>query len=261
MDLQLSGRRAVVTGASRGIGRAIAEVLAEEGCDLALAARSEAPLRELAEALTGRFGIAATVHAGDLARSEDQVRLARETGAVDFVVNNAGAIPQGELDELDEPSWREAWDLKVFGIINLSRLYYKLMRQAGQGVILNILGMAGDRLNARYIAGSSGTAGLIAFTRSLGSRSPDFGIRVLGINPGFTDTERVQELLRHRSLQKFGTPDRGDDILSEMHLPFGRMGQAREIADAAAFLLSPRAAYISGTVLAVDGGFTHRTFF
>ncbi|PJK27384.1 short-chain dehydrogenase/reductase [Minwuia thermotolerans] len=261
MHLELEGRRAVVTGASRGIGRAIAKSLAEERCNLALAARSEEPLRNLADELNNCFGISVTTHRGDLGQRADQDRLVRETGPVDFVVNNAGAIPQGELEDVDDETWRKAWDLKVYGIINLSRQYYTLMKQRRSGVILNILGMAGVRLNARYIAGSTGTAGLIAFTRALGSRSPDFGIRVLGINPGLTDTDRVQELLRHRSLERFGSADRGDEVVADLNLPFGRMARSREIGEMAAFLLSPRAAYVSGDVVTVDGGFTHRTFF
>ncbi len=258
MDLGLRGRRALVTGASRGLGRAIAEALAAEGCDLVLHARDEGRLRALEETLRARHQVGVEVIAGDLSRPEDQERLVAFAGVPDVVVNNAGANPAGEIDELTEAVWRQSWDLKLFGYIALTRAFYAAMKGRGSGVILNVIGTSGERMNARYILGSAGNSALMALTRALGARSPDHGIRVLGVNPGLCATERATTLLETWSRQRFGTPDRGPEVLAAMNLPFGRMGEAHEVADLVAFLVSPRAGYVSGTVVTIDGGAANR---
>jgi len=121
------------------------------------------------------------------------------------------------------------------------------------------VGNSGERMNSMYILGSSGNAGLMALTRALGGRSPDFGVRVLGVNPGLTATDRATTMLRNWSEQRYGTPDRWEEFLAEMNLPFGRMGEASEVANVIAFMASPRAAYVSGTIVTVDGGAANRT--
>ncbi|MBM3573680.1 MAG: SDR family NAD(P)-dependent oxidoreductase [Alphaproteobacteria bacterium] len=259
MDLGLRGKRALVTGASKGIGKAVAEVLAAEGCDLELAARGTDALAEVARAITGRTNVRVRTHAADLSRSEDQQRLAEAVGDVDILVNNAGSNPAGEIDEISDQTWRASWDLKVFGYINLTRLVYQRMKARKAGAIVNVIGSSGERMNARYILGSSGNLALMGLTRALGARSPDFGVRVVGVNPGLTATDRAKFLLRGWSENKYGTPDRGADVLKDMNLPFGRMGEPSEVADLVAFLASPRAAYITGTIVTIDGGGANRS--
>ena len=259
MDLGLAGRRALITGASRGIGRAIADVLAAEGCALDLASRDPAALERLAEELRAAHqGITIAVHPVDLAKTADQTALARACPEIDILVNNAGANPPGTLAEIDDATWRAAWDLKMFGFINLTRAFYAGMAARRRGVIINIIGAAGERLNAGYIVGSTGNAGLMAFTRALGSASPADGVRVLGINPGLTATERATMLVESWSRAAFGTRDRWQELPQVKTLPFGRMAAAREVADLAAFLASERAGYISGTIVTVDGGAANR---
>ena len=258
MDLKLQGKRALVTGASKGIGRAIAEVLATEGCNLALAARSEKSLEALAESLTNKCKVVVSTHVVDLSQSSEQQKLVNECSDVDILVNNAGAIPAGEIDELEEEAWRAAWDLKVFGYINLCRAFFREMKQRGSGVIVNVIGTSGQRMNPMYIGGSVGNASLMALSRALGSRSTDFGVRVVAVNPGMTATDRARTMLQKWSEQQFGTPDRWEEFLVEMNLPFGRMGEPSEVADLVAFVASARASYISGTVLTVDGGASDR---
>ena len=143
MDLELRGRRVLITGASRGIGRAIAQVLAEEGCNLELAARSAEALETAAAELRATTGVSVGTHAVDLSRSDDQYRLARDCGPVDVLVNSAGANPHGEIEDIAEAVWRASWDLKVFGFINLIRLYLPVMKARGSGVIVNVIGNAG----------------------------------------------------------------------------------------------------------------------
>jgi hypothetical protein len=144
----------------------------------------------------------------------------------------------------------------VFGFINLSRAVYAGMKARGRGVIVNIMGGAGERPDAAFIVGSAGNAGLAAFTRALGGRSLDDGVRVVGINPGMIATERMRTLLEDRAEKTHGDRTRWQDFVS--NLPLGRGGEPREVADAVLFLASGRSSYTSGTVLTIDGGATNR---
>ncbi len=252
MDLQLAGKRVLITGGSKGIGRAIAHVLAEEGCDVILVARDAAALEETAAAIRASRQVAVRTIAADLSSNEAVMAVAKEAGDIDILVNNAGAIPPGDLLRVENDTWRAAWDLKVFGFISLCRAIYPQMKARRQGVILNIIGAAGEKLNPGYIAGSTGNAALIAFTRTLGKSSTADGIRTLGINPGATATARWEMLSRDRAAKELGDAERWRDLSSAM--PFGRPGTPEEIAWATAFLVSPRSAYTSGTMLTIDGG-------
>jgi NAD(P)-dependent dehydrogenase (short-subunit alcohol dehydrogenase family) len=256
MDLKLEGRTALVTGASKGIGRAIATVLAEEGVDVHIASRSAETLEEARRDIAGRFQVKVTTHPLDLSRTENVLKLAEACGDVDILVNNAGAIPAATLDNIGPERWREAWDLKVFGYIDLTRAIYERMSARRAGVIVNILGVAGERLDAKYIAGSTGNAALYAFTRTLGGASPEVGVRVLGISPGRIATERMTTQLRRRAEMDFGDPERWEEYVKTF--PFGRAGKPEEIAWLTAFLASDLAGYVSGTVITADGGAANR---
>ena len=143
MDLGLSGKRVLITGASKGIGRAIADVLAEEGCSLHLASRTEADLATARDEINVKHGVQVTIHALDLSDSANVKQLVKDTDGIDILVNNAGAIPGGDIETVDEETWREAWNLKVFGYINMCREVYPAMCKRGYGVIFNVIGMAG----------------------------------------------------------------------------------------------------------------------
>ncbi|MGJ5180585.1 SDR family oxidoreductase [Bradyrhizobium oligotrophicum] len=252
MDLHLRGKRVLITGASKGIGAAAAEAFAEEGCHVRLAARSGDRLGALVEQLRSKHQIDAAAHVVDLRKSEDVARLAHEASDIDILVNNAGDIPGGAIDKIDEAAWRHAWDLKVFGFINLTRLVYAQMKARGAGVIINDIGAAGEKFDANYICGSAGNAALMAFTRALGSKSLADNIRVVGINPGPVGTDRHVTLLKTRAQQQFGDESRYTEF--QKGLPLGRPAHVREIADLMAFLASNRAGYTSGVIYTVDGG-------
>ena len=243
MELHLKGKRALVTGGSKGIGRACAEALAQEGCEVLVAARNPSP--------------GPRAKSIDLSQRGAAEALAEWAGELDILVNNAGAIPGGDLAKVDEERWRRAWDLKVFGYINLTRLVYARMKKKGRGVILNIIGNAGEKLNAAYIAGSTANAGLMAFTRALGGASHADGIRVLGINPGPVATDRLVSLYRQMAETQLGDASRYEELYKGMS--FGRPATPDEIAWTAAFLASERSAYTSGCIVTIDGGLAARS--
>lgn len=252
MELGLRGRRALITGGSKGIGLAAAEALAGEGCDIVLVSRT-APELEAAQAkLRAAHQVRVVVRAIDMSVSGGAETLAREFPDIDILVNNAGAIPGGTIEEVDEPRWRAAWDLKVFGYTDMCRRFYAAMRARGRGVIVNVIGAAGESPDAAYIAGSAGNAALMALTRALGGAAPADGLRVVGINPGPILTERLEMLLRRRALETLGDADRWPETMKDM--PFGRAGHAREIGALAAFLASDLSGYTTGTIVTVDGG-------
>jgi len=256
MDLHLSGKRVLITGASKGIGAAAAEAFAEEGCHLRLAARSGDQLKALAERLRAAHQIDATAHVVDLRKREDVARLAQEAADIDILVNNAGDIPGGSIDKIDEATWRHAWDLKVFGYVNLTRAYFTLMRERKRGVIINICGAGGETLTSGYIAGAAGNASLMAFSRALGGTSIDYGIRVVAVNPGPVQTDRIVYLAKERARRVHGDENRWQEHFKAM--PYGRAAEVDEIAPMVVFLASDRASYVSGTVITIDGGIANR---
>lgn len=252
MNLGLKGKTAIVTGASKGIGKAISQVLAEEGCDLFLVSRTEADLNTLRDDLQARFGTTSHVLALDLAKPEAVQTLADAAADADILINNAGAIPGGDLSKLSDDDIKEGWQLKVFGTVGLVRHFYPRMCERGDGVIVNVIGMAGERGRAAYIAGSMGNAALMQMTRTIGAESMDHGVRVLGVNPGPTQTERFQLLARANAEKQFGDAERWRETMG--NLPGGRGGLSEELAAVTAFMASPRASWVSGTVIMVDGG-------
>jgi hypothetical protein len=253
MDLGLAGQTALITGASKGIGRAAAVRFAQEGANVCLVARGEPGLLELREHLRGRYNVEIRTYAADLSKADEISRLSDQVGQVDILVNNAGSIPGGTLDEVDEERWRQAWDLKVYGYIDLTRKIHRQMAQRSSGTIVNVIGMAGERPDAPYIAGSTGNAGLMGFTRALGGPSLRYGVRVVGVNPGLVATERLKGLLEPKAQRIYGDAARWQEFTS--HLPPGRPADPDEIATVVVFLASPRASYVSGTIVTVDAGF------
>jgi NAD(P)-dependent dehydrogenase (short-subunit alcohol dehydrogenase family) len=242
MELNLKGKRVLVTGASKGIGRACVEMLSAEGCTVLGASRNIAP--------------GPMAKATDISRRGAAEELAAWAGDLDILVNNAGAIPGGDLLKVDEDTWRKAWDLKVFGYVNLTRAVYASMKKKGHGVIVNVIGAAGEKMNAAYIAGSTANASLMAFTRALGGASHADGIRVVGINPGPVATDRLISLHKQQAETKFGDASRYEELFKGMS--FGRPATSEEIANAVAFFASDRSAYTSGTILTIDGGQSNR---
>ena len=250
MDLNLTGKRALITGASKGIGRATAVQLAKEGCDVVLVARTRETLEDAAGGIRGLSQVGVEVLAADLSKQDEVERVAAEAGEIDILVNNAGAIPAGDILALDNDAFRAAWDLKVFGYISMCRAFWPVLR-ARRGVIVNIIGAAADWLDPGYLCGSTGNAALAAFTKTLGKQAAKEGMRVVGIHPGPTATDRFSIRFKARAVAELGDESRWRELVKD--LPFGRPAEPEEVAAAVAFLASPLSAYTTGSILTTDG--------
>jgi 3-oxoacyl-[acyl-carrier protein] reductase len=250
MDLGLKGKRVLVTGASKGIGLAVAEAFLAEGATVVLVSRDAGRLSAAADRV-GHHNAVATF-AADLSQASERERLMAAHGDVDILVNNAGAIPGGGLLDLTMERWQEAWNLKVFGYIHMTQMMLRRMKENKSGTILNIIGTAGRAPRYDYICGGTGNAALIAFTSAIGGEASKYGVRVFGINPALTETDRVTTLLKARAKTALGDENRWQELMTG--LPFDRLITAGEIGRTAAFLASPACGYVGGTVLDVDGG-------
>jgi NAD(P)-dependent dehydrogenase (short-subunit alcohol dehydrogenase family) len=247
MDLGLKGRNVLVTGGSKGIGLACAQRFAAEGCNLHLVSRDQGRLDAARAAVRAQHPVDVALHAADLRDGQAVKRVAAAAGAVDILVNNAGDIPGGSVLDIDEAAWRHAWDLKVFGYINMTREVLGGMKARGRGVIVNVIGMAGEKPSYEYICGAVANAGLAAFTKGLGGKTPEFGVRVVAVHPPATRTDRIMTLVRNVARQKYGDESRAEEVLASGS--FGRVIEPEQVADTVAFLASDRAGQLSGVVL------------
>ena len=252
MDMQIAGSHVLITGASQGIGAAMARAFAREGCRLTLVARNADKLAALADELTAAFGMTPQVLAIDMTAPGAVQHIVQAAPDVDVLVNNAGSIPGGNLWEVDADRWQAGWALKVMGYIDMTRAYYPLMRDRQGGVILNNIGAGGEIFDFDYVAGSTGNAALMAFTRTVGGKSLKDKVRVVGVNPGPVATERIEKILKTRAQATLGDAARSDELLAR--LPLGRAATVEEIADMFVMLASPRSAYTSGVIFTIDGG-------
>jgi 3-oxoacyl-[acyl-carrier protein] reductase len=253
MDLELRGCVAIVAGASSGIGLATALSLAGEGCDVALFARRGDRLAEAVDAIaalgSGAHGL---VVVGDSREPADLQRALDATlerfGRLDIVVNNTGGPPAGTFEELDEDAWRNAWELTLMSTLRLSRIALPALRASGRGRIVNITSSTVKEPNEDLLLSNVYRPGVIGWAKTIARDEGPNGITVNSVAPGFIDTDRLKEIYAS-----------GDDAgharaREERLIPVGRFGDAREVADAIAFLCSARAAYITGTTLLIDGG-------
>ena len=252
MDLKLAGRTVLVTGSSKGIGLSVAQWFAREGVNVCMAARSGEQLEKEADAIRKETGVTVRTMAADLSDPAVREQVYKTFPDVDILVNNAGAVPGGTIHDVDETAWRAGWDLKVYGYVGMTRHYLAMMEKRRRGVIINIIGIGGERLDASYIAGAAGNASLMAFTRAIGGKSTAHNVRVVGVNPGPVLTDRVEVLGRKRAKSQLGDESRWKESFAKM--PYGRPATCDEVAATVVFLASDLSSYTSGTIVTIDGG-------
>ena len=254
MDLGLADKVGIVTGASRGIGRAIAQTLAAEGMRLVLVARS----RDQLDALAASLPTPGLVHAADLRDPDTPDAVVRATvarfGRLDVLVNNAGATTRGDFLALPDADWQDGFALKFFGAVRCCRAAWPHL-QAARGAVVNVVGIGGRTGSADFTVGGAVNAALLNLTKALADRGVHDGVRVNAVNPGSVATERLQARLRRFAAERGLEPDQAADEMAQA-MKVARFGQPDEIAAVVAFLASHQAQYCQGTVVDVDGGQT-----
>lgn len=250
MDYQLNGKIALVTGGSKGIGFAIAKALAAQGCALRLVARDLVSLEDARRQIQAEHAVEVLIESVNLSEPGGVEEVAAAFPETEILINSAGAIGRGSLLDIDPADFRESFEGKVMSTIMLSRSLYPHMIARKSGVMINIIGIAGEKLNSNSIGTSVANAALIAFTKAFGAETVDHGVRVVGINPGLIHTPRTERLLHPRN-----DIDRQAYAKVMANLPYGRMGTPDEIANLAVFFASDAMAkYISGDVISIDAG-------
>lgn len=254
MDLKLRGKVVVVTGASRGIGRATAEVFAAEGAHLVVAARSGDALEASARQLGGQV----LVFADDLRHPRAPARLIGAAvdrfGGIDVLVNNAGATKRGSALELGEEDWEDGFSLKFHGALRCSRAAWPHLIRAG-GTIVNVVGVGGRTASADFAVGGAVNAALLNLTKSLADLGTRDGVRVNAVNPGSIATARLERRIQALAIEQGITPEAAIEGMAH-RLGVARFGTPAEVAPVIAFLASPVSAYCRGAIVDVDGGQT-----
>ncbi|HLI19532.1 MAG TPA: SDR family oxidoreductase [Stellaceae bacterium] len=253
--MTLAGKVAVVTGASRGIGEAIATTLAKHGATLALVARSRDDLDKVASRITAADGRAA-IFPCDLRRQRDVETLVAaivaQLGRIDFLVNNAGATPHGNLLERDDGEWHDAYEAKIHNFVRMSRACWPHLK-AARGRVVNICGVLAHMPNPNALIGSTLAAAVVSLTKALAEFGRGDGIRVNGVSPGLIDTGRFRARLEEMAREQNLSVDAARARLVE-RLGIARLGTAQEVADVVDFLLSERNTYLDGAIIDIDGG-------
>lgn len=257
MELGLDGKVALVTAASKGLGKAVALRLAQEGARVAICARNEGPLAAASAEIEARTGQNALTIVADVADPQAAEKLVSATveqcGRLDILVINAGGPPPGKFLELSPAAWESAVQLTLMSAVRLCYAAVPVMREQRGGAILAMTSVSVKQPLPDLILSNSLRLGVIGLVKTLADELGPFGIRVNAICPGWTRTERVEQLLRDRALRNGTTPQEEAEKIAAA-IPLRRMGTPDEFANAAAFLVSPAASYITGVSLLVDGG-------
>ena len=252
MELDLSGKVALVTGGSQGLGAAIARTLAQEGMRICLAARSRSNL----EAVASELGVETLVFDGDLSQANTVVAAVEAVrarfGTLDLLVNNAGATKREDFFGLTDDDWQDSFALKFHGYVRFTRAAWPLLRDA-QGSIINIVGIGARAGKGEFTIGGSVNAGLLNFTKAMSEYGVRDGVRVNAINPGRIETDRLtRHLARIGEEHQLGLEAAASQLMSELWI--ARFGRPDEIGALIAFMASSRAAFMQGSIVDIDGG-------
>lgn len=259
MDLKLRGRTALITGASAGIGRAIASELASEGVKVALVARNREPLEQAAGEIAAAGGTTPIALPGDMGVPEDILRVVAQAkaalGQIDILINNAGSSPSGRIHDTEDAVWMKSINLKLMGYVRCARAVIADMRQRRWGRVINIIGRSGHQPRAEYVAGGAVNAALLNFTKALADEVALDNVQVVGVNPGPIQTERWDTIVAQAAASLGKTPE-AVNAAAMTAIPQGRFGRVEEVSGLVAFLCSDRASHITGTCIDIDGGST-----
>jgi NAD(P)-dependent dehydrogenase (short-subunit alcohol dehydrogenase family) len=253
----LAGKVAIVTGGSRGIGRAIALRLAQERAHVVVAARDQAALAAVVDEIF-RAGSTAELFAADLRDPETPPALVqaavRAYGGIDIVVNNAGATRRGDFLELSEADWKDGFELKLFGAVRLTRAAWPYLKQR-KGSVLNIIGVGGRTPGPDFTIGGSVNGACLSFTKALADIGIRDGVQVNAINPGYVRTDRLQHWLKLAAAQHGGNLEAAaQDMVAKAKV--SRLGEPEEVASLASFVLSSEGRFFQGALIDLDGGLT-----
>ena len=257
MELGLKRKVALVAASSRGLGRAVAEELANEGVNLVLCARGQEGLDKVKTDIIDAAGVKVIAVAANLTEAEELNRVVdtglEEFGQIDILVTNTGGPPAGMFESLTQVQWQEAIRQNLESVLNLTRAVLPGMKERQWGRILNITSISVKQPVENLILSNSVRAAVTGFARTLANEVASFGITVNNVLPGYTRTSRVEELAEQIAKTKgTGVEEAIDNWASQ--IPMGRIGEPREFAALVAFLASERASYITGTSIPVDGG-------
>jgi NAD(P)-dependent dehydrogenase (short-subunit alcohol dehydrogenase family) len=255
MELGLDGKVAIVTGGSKGIGRATALGLVAEGASVLVCARGKEALDQVVATVDAAARERVAALPADLTDGAAIKRVVahcvEQFGRVDILINNAGSARPGEFLKLDDQAWLDDWQLKFFGYVRMAREVLPQMERQGRGVILNVIGAAAMNPRRSYMIGGAANAALNHFTKALADEGAKAGVRVVGVNPGPILTERLLKM--RAGLTQ--SAEAADEAFRKM-TPLGRVGKVEEVADLVMFLVSERAAFIHGANITIDGGYT-----
>lgn len=262
MDLGIKGKVALVAAASQGLGRAVAEELAAEGASLVICARGEERLSETSNAIR-RLHVDVIGVVGDLSKLADVERIfsagLERFGQIDILVTNTGGPPAGMFESLSRESWQDAVNGLLFSVVELTRLALPGMKERRWGRILNITSIAAKQPVENLMLSNSVRAAVTGFAKTLANEVGEYGVTVNNMMPGYTATERVEELA-DAIAKREGVDASAIRARWEAEIPMKRLGTPREFAALAAFLVSERASYITGSSIAVDGGWIRSVF-
>lgn len=258
MDLNLRGKVVLITGGSKGIGLACAKLFLAEGAKVAIASRNQANLENARRELA-KVGAEVVAVAADMSNAEDCQRMVTDVvaalGPIDVLVTSAGAARRTPPDELNPAAWRAAMEAKYFSYVLPIDAVIKTMAARGRGVIVNVIGAGGKVASPTHLAGGAANAALMLVTAGMANAYASRGIRVNGVNPGLTATDRVAEGMKAEA--RIGGISEAEALArSTAKLPLGRMAQPEEIANMVAFLASEKASYVTGAIIAMDGAVT-----
>jgi 3-oxoacyl-[acyl-carrier protein] reductase len=257
VDLGLRGKVALVAASSRGLGRAVAEELGVEGADLVLCARDENALRGVAREIQRRSTVRVLPLRADLTEPPDVEQVTRigirELGRIDILVTNTGGPPAGAFETHSPDAWQLAVRQNLDSVVNLTRAVLPGMKERRWGRIVNITSIAVKQPVQNLILSNSVRAAVTGFARTLANEVATFGITVNNVMPGYTRTQRVEELARKNASLRGTTPEE-EIAVWERETPMGRIGEPRELAAMVAFLVSERASFTTGASIPVDGG-------